>query len=89
MAAIYHFKLYKAILVGFRNQMKADGRCKEGFIGMMAVDEDDLAPMLHAGLSEAQVQKSQQQGEEIFRDDMTGQLLIPELVMAARMKELE
>jgi hypothetical protein len=29
MAAIYHFKLCRAILVGFRRQLKADGICKD------------------------------------------------------------
>ena len=40
LAAIYHFKLCKAILVGFREQMKADGKCREGIVGMIAVEED-------------------------------------------------
>ena len=32
---MYHFKLCRAILVGSRNQLKHDGKCKDGFIGML------------------------------------------------------
>ena len=35
MAAVYHFKLCRAILIGFRNQLKADGKYKDGFIGIL------------------------------------------------------
>ena len=35
MAAIYHFKLCCAILVGFMNKLTRDGKCKEGVIGML------------------------------------------------------
>ena len=35
MAVMYHFKLCRAILVGFRNQLTPDGMCKEGCIGMV------------------------------------------------------
>ena len=35
MAAIDHFKLCRAILVGFRNQLKVDGVCRDGFIGLL------------------------------------------------------
>ena len=35
MAAMYHFKVCCAILVGFRNQLTRDGKCKEDFIGML------------------------------------------------------
>ena len=69
--------------------MKNEGMRKEGFIGMMMIDEDDAAPALHAGMSEAQVQRSQQNGDEIFRDYMTGQILNPQLVREARQKELD
>ena len=88
LAAIYHFDLCKAILTGFRRQMEADGRCKPGCVGMIAteVETEDVIPMLHIGMTESQAQRIQASGEEIFRDDMTGQLLSPELVMAAREK---
>ena len=35
MAAMYHFKLCRAIFVGFRNHLKHDGKCKDGSIGML------------------------------------------------------
>ena len=35
MAAIYVFKLCKAILIGFRDQLRADGTYKDGFVGLM------------------------------------------------------
>ena len=35
MASIYHFKLCRAILVGFCRQLQADGVCKDGFVGML------------------------------------------------------
>ena len=36
MAPIYHFKLWKAMLVGLRKQLKADIICKDGYIGLSA-----------------------------------------------------
>ena len=88
MAAIYHFDLCRAILVGFRKQMVADGKCRDGFMGMMAEPWDDM-PILHVGMTSADVDKAVQNGEEVFKDDMTGQVLSPELVHAARRKELD
>ena len=32
---MYFFKLCKAILVGFRDQLSADGTYKDGFVGLM------------------------------------------------------
>ena len=40
MAAIFHLKLCKAILVGFRRQLQADGVCKDGFIGMLEAGQE-------------------------------------------------
>ena len=34
-AAVYHFKLCKAILVGLRNQLRRDGICQDGFVGVL------------------------------------------------------
>ena len=89
MAAIYHFKLCKAILVGFRNQMVKDNRCKSGFVGLTESFEDEPDPLLHIGMTEAEVCSMQESGGEEFRDDVTGQLLRPDLVREARRKELE
>ena len=35
LAAMYHFKLCCAILVGFGHQLKSDGVRKNGFVGML------------------------------------------------------
>ena len=35
MAAVYHFKLCRAILVGFRDQLRKDGTCTHGFVGLL------------------------------------------------------
>ena len=35
LAAMHHFKLYLAILVGFTRQLKRDGICKDGFVGVL------------------------------------------------------
>ena len=35
MAAVYHFTLCRAILVGFRKQLQKDGTYTDGFIGLM------------------------------------------------------
>ena len=35
MAAVHHFKLRRAMLLGFRRQLQKDGVCKDGFIGML------------------------------------------------------
>ena len=79
------FHLSRAILLGFRKQMVVDGKFRDGFVGMMAEPWDDM-PILHVGMTAADVDKAVQNGEEVFRDDMTGQMLSPELVHAARRK---
>ena len=45
MAAVYHFKLCRAILVGFRKQLQKDGICRDGFVGMLEKTED-VPPVL-------------------------------------------
>ena len=93
MAAMYHFKLCRAILVGFRNQLKHDGKCKDGFIGMLdsnlegtdAAAQFPLYSIQHAG----EVYNVQIDGDTVYRDDLTGQMLDPILVRAARQKELD
>ena len=55
MAAIYHFNLCRAILVGFRRQLKADGVCKNGSVGMLEAGQEKtedmpILPVLRVGL---------------------------------------
>ena len=35
LAAMYRFKLCRAFLVEFRRQLKPEGVCKDGFVGML------------------------------------------------------
>ena len=68
-AAIYHFKLCRAILMGFKNQMRRGGVCREGFVGTLNAGLEKqsmaLAPMFrmtyrdhvfHANIEGARVQ---------------------------------
>ena len=87
MAAIYHFKLCRAILVGFRRQLKADGICKEGFVGMLAAGKEKTEalptlPLLHVGLG-GQIRDVEVNGGVIYRDDLAGQILYSKLVRFA------
>ena len=89
MAAACHLKLCRAILVGFRNRFKVDGKYKDGFIGILE-DSMEYEESQVYRLSDAtgEVLHVHIEDEPIFRDDLTGQLLPPELVKAARAKEL-
>ena len=92
-AAIYPFVLCKAILKGFRNQMKADCIMGNGAFGIHPrgmFDEDenfDLRALDDEELEEAEVYGVQD--EKVYRDTTTGQLLDPILVKEARRKELQ
>ena len=62
-AAVYDFKLCRAILVGFRDQLRADGLYKDGFMGMLEDrgERPDALPVLQlscAGGNVLQVQVS-------------------------------
>ena len=90
MVAMYHFKLCRAILVGFRNQLRCDGICKDGYIGMLegSMERTECAPMLHIMMCD-QVLEVEIDGEKVYRDDLTGQVLDSKLVKEARQKELD
>ena len=91
MAAVYHFKLCRAILVGFRKQLQNNGICRDGFVGMLEKTEDvpPVLPLLVFSNKKDEVLKVQVEGDQVFRDDLTGQLLNPELVKLSRSKEME
>ena len=40
---MYNFKLRKAILTGFRDQLRADGTYKDGFVGLMETGQERKA----------------------------------------------
>ena len=94
-AALYPFKLCKAILVGCRNQLLADRRMTEGIHGIHpqgAFDDEHEREILCAEwLKEECVDvEINSIGQQItYRDAMTGQMLDPTLVKAARKLELE
>ena len=54
LAAMYHFKLCRAILVGFRRQLKFDGVCKDGFARMLdsEMEKAEDLPVLHLGIAD-------------------------------------
>ena len=90
IAAVYDFKLCRAILRGFRDQLRKDGTYTDGFVGLMEsrMDSDHLAVYrLHD--SDGAVLHVQIENEPVYKDDLTGQLLPPDLVRAARAKELD
>ena len=90
MAAIYHFKLCRAILVGFRRQLQADGICKDGYIGLLEAGQEktEVLPCLHVGFGDALLVR-EADGMPVYRDDLTGQVLDSKLVREARQKELD
>ena len=72
MAAIYHFKLCRAILVGLRHQLKADGICKDGVVGML--EAEPIVPLLHVGLGD-HILDVEIDGGTVYRDDLTGKVV--------------
>ena len=90
MAAIYHFKLCRAILMGFRDQLRKDGTYVDGFVGLLeSRAEREQLPVYKLTDVDGAIFHVQVEDEPIYRDDLTGQLLPPDLVRAARAKELE
>ena len=90
MAAVYIFRLCRAISVGVRGQLKRDGLYKDGFMGMLEAGQemeslpvckltDDLGEVLHVQVEE----------EKIFKADLMGQTLDLKLAAATRSQELE
>ena len=94
-AAVYPMKLCKAILVGCRNQLRHDGRLTLGIVGIQHDPFDDMSDLQLERRAERLLafaihdSTEQAEKEKVFRDDLTGQVLVPALVHAARRKELE
>ena len=101
---MYHFKLCKAILTGFRDQLSADGTYTDGFVGLMQAGQEreamavmsvQVAPEIvddkvyRLKDKNGSIMNVQITSEVIYRDDLTGQVLDPDLVRKARAKELE
>ena len=91
-AAIYPFRLCRAILKGFRDQMVVDGRLQPGSVGLNSVflDERDVdSSILSIGNRYGELLKVKVENEEIFLDDLTGHKLDPSLVRKAREMEMD
>ena len=98
-AAVYPFKLCRAILEGCTNQLMANGKMKAGMLGLQPQFEEDVVLYYdHAtgallegedAIAAEKVFAVQPQHHENFRDSVTGQPLRAELVRAARKLELE
>ena len=80
-AAVYPRKLCQAVLRGCAAQLRDDRRLKPGCFGIQALDDEEE---IHDNL----YGKEQGYSGE-YKDDLTGQVLRDDLVVAARMKELE
>ena len=90
---MYYFKFCHAILVGFCRQLTHDGKCKEGFIGLLDSNleksETPATLTLYSIQLVGEMFEVQIDGDAIYKDDLTGQVLDHVLVMAARQKELD
>ena len=99
-----HFKLCKAILIASRDQLGAVGTSNDGVVGIMesGQEHEALAVMLVQIAPEIVDDKVYQMkdpkgsimnvqigSEAVYRDDLIGQILNPELERIARAKELE
>ena len=80
-AAVYPRQLCQAVLRGATAQLKQDRRLKPGCFGIQAIDDEEEIHDSLYGPSQGYSGK--------YRDDLTGQILKDELVVAARIKELE
>ena len=93
LAAVYHFKLCRAILVGMRRQLDRDGKTRPGDVGMLD-DGWDGECADHGGDARQLVGRNGcvlniNMASSPFRDDLTGQPLDEKLVREARQKELD
>ena len=79
--AKYPRELCRAVLRGITRQLHADRRMKPGCYGVQAVDDEEEIKQHSYG--------PEQGFSGRFRDDLTGQVLRDDLVLQARMKELE
>ena len=90
MAATYPMGLCKAIIRGCRAQLREDGRVMIGHVGILPRESegwsDDKIQRKVENLFDMQVEEGP---NSEFKDSVTGQPLVKELVVEARRKELE
>ena len=94
LSAVYPFEMCRSILVGCRNQLRADGRLLAGVIGIQHPEADMSDEALQRRcerlwLLEIEEECLMAHDGTVYRDALTGQPLQPELVREARRKELE
>ena len=79
------------ILTGIRNQLLIDGVCEINMVGMQVPAENRSQRTRPTGgeAQNAEVYKLQDGADEVFKDDLTGQILDATLVHEARRKELD
>ena len=88
-AAIYPFKLCKAILTGIKNQLIQDGLMEVGVHGIqVATRLEDVEALMKIN-EDLEAPLYLNQHGKVYRDALTGQPLVPELVEQARRRELE
>ena len=80
-AAVYPPGLCRAIIKGVSAQLRADGLTKRGCFGIQARDDEDEISKACMGPEQGYSGK--------YRDDLTGQVLKDELVIKARLVELQ
>ncbi len=81
-AAVYPDGLCRAMLQGMIDQMKHDGRMTEGCFGLLPEFED-----VELMIAQSEIPSAYCSGR--YRDDLTGQPLVDDLVAEARKKELQ
>ena len=86
-AATYPFRLCRAILEGFRQQLLTDGILREGMVGMQYVSSEEIDDR-RAQRAATQVLSISRECTKYF-DDLTNQPLREDLVQHAIAKELE
>ena len=96
-AAVYPFRLCRAILRGCQRQLQRDGKLQAGLHGLQPAEDEVMIAVAEA-IADCKVEEDWQAlgmgwpskaNSKVIRDSVTGQLLPEPLVRAARKLELE
>ena len=96
-AAVYPFRLCRAILRGCQRQLQRDGKLQAGLHGLQPAEDEVMIAVAEA-IADCKVEEDWQAlgmgwpskaNSKVIRDSVTGQLLLEPLVRAARKLELE
>ena len=97
-AAVYPFRLCRAILRGCQKQLRLDGRLGQGSHGMQAQYDEEIQTFIEEAQAMEQESdtveilawnKAHQQAAKVIRDAISGQPLDPSMVHAAMKLEME